>query len=109
MAKQRANVTVDGKLLLEAKALGINLSETLEASLRARVKEEAARRWQEENRSALESLKQCVDEHGTFAEQSLAEDAGVSVHELAGPGGAAVDPNAASVNHKMARKPSRHK
>jgi antitoxin CcdA len=80
--KQRANVTVDGKLLAEAKSLGINLSETLETSLRAKVKEEGGRRWLEENRAAIESFNRYVNEHGTFGERVLAAEAGVTVAEL---------------------------
>jgi antitoxin CcdA len=82
MAKDRANVTVDSSLLREAKAMGINLSETLETSLRAKVKEEAARRWYEENRSALESFGSYVEEHGTFGERLLASERGLTVEEL---------------------------
>jgi antitoxin CcdA len=78
MMKRRANVTVDGKLLVEAKALGINLSETLETSLRAKVKEEGGRRWLEENREAIESFNRYVNEHGTMGDRLRAAERGLA-------------------------------
>jgi antitoxin CcdA len=66
--KRRANVTVDSALLAEAKALGINLSQTLETGLR----DEMARRWLDENRAAIESFNKYVNEHGTMGDRMRA-------------------------------------
>ncbi len=86
--KRRANVTVDAEILAKAKAFGIGLSETLDTALRQRVKDEEARRWHEDNKDAIDAFSRYVEEHGTFAEQLMAEEAGISVHELTGDGSA---------------------
>lgn len=52
--KRAVNVSVDAEILTVAKDLGLNLSQTLEDALRALTKEERIRRFQEENREALE-------------------------------------------------------
>ncbi|MGI9404739.1 MAG: type II toxin-antitoxin system CcdA family antitoxin [Hyphomicrobiaceae bacterium] len=66
--KRATNLSVDEVLLDEAKAYGINLSETLTEALETRVREERARRWREENAEAIESYNKRIDEHGTFGE-----------------------------------------
>ena len=66
--KRAANLSVDAELLDEAKALKINLSQTLEQALQARVREERARRWREENRAALQSYADYIERHGVFSE-----------------------------------------
>ena len=53
----------------EAKAMGINLSQTLEDELRKRVKEEKIRRWSEDNKEAIESHNRFIEEHGIWSEK----------------------------------------
>ena len=64
MNKRATNLTIDRALLDEARSLGINLSATLEASLREAVRARKAVQWQEENRAALQSSKEWVAKHG---------------------------------------------
>lgn len=67
--KRATNVTLDAAILAEAKALGINLSKTLEEAVVVKLKEERARRWLEENREAIEDYNRCIKEHGTLSER----------------------------------------
>lgn len=67
--KRSANLSVEAELLEEAKALGINLSRTLEEALAARLKEARVERWRSENKSAIEAYNADIEEGGTFAER----------------------------------------
>ena len=67
--KRAANVSIDAELLAEAKALGINLSQTLEDDLRKKVKEEKSRRFREEHREAIEAHNRFIEEHGIWSEK----------------------------------------
>ena len=66
--RKATNITLDAELLAEARALRINLSRTLEERLIELVKEERERRWQKENRAAIESMNRFTEEHGIFGE-----------------------------------------
>jgi antitoxin CcdA len=68
MGKARANVTVDSTLLSEARALGINLSATLEDRLRDVVKQARERRWLAENADALRDANAFVERHGLWSD-----------------------------------------
>jgi len=65
-AKKAVNLSINTDLLHQARALNINLSKALEERLAEILKEERARRWQEENRAAIESYNRFVDKHGLF-------------------------------------------
>ena len=65
--KRAVNLSVDGELLDEARRLGGNVSETLEGSLRTVVKAEQEKRWLEENRTAISSINNFIEEHGLLA------------------------------------------
>ena len=62
--KRAANLSVDAKLLEEAKALDINLSRTFEEGLRHAVAKAKADAWRRDNAAALESSNAWVAEHG---------------------------------------------
>ena len=64
MNKRATNLTIDPVLLEEARALNINLSATLEASLREAVRKEKAAKWLEENRAAIQSSNEWVEKNG---------------------------------------------
>lgn len=64
MTKRATNLTVDPALLDEARGLGINLSATFETSLREAVRARKAAQWLEDNRAALQSSNDWVEEHG---------------------------------------------
>jgi antitoxin CcdA len=65
-SKKAVNLTIDRELLQQARELKVNLSKALEERLAAIVREERARRWQEENREAIEAYNRFVDKHGLF-------------------------------------------
>ncbi|GAK34566.1 antitoxin [Iodidimonas nitroreducens] len=64
MTKRATNLTIDTMLLDEARDLGINLSATLEASLRDAVRARKAALWLEENRAAIQSSNAWVAKNG---------------------------------------------
>lgn len=66
--KKACNVSVNEDLLRQAKALGINISQTLEAGLEARVREAKARAWVEENKDAIDAYNRYVAEHGVWSD-----------------------------------------
>lgn len=51
--KRAANVSVNQRLLEDAKALEINLSATLERALESEVRARRREKWREENREAI--------------------------------------------------------
>jgi antitoxin CcdA len=64
--KRPVNLSIDRDLLQQARELKVNLSKALEERLVAIVREEKARRWQEENREAIEAYNRFIDKHGLF-------------------------------------------
>jgi antitoxin CcdA len=67
--KKAVNVSINSDLLRQARELKINLSKTLETQLEQVLREERARRWQEENREAIEAHNRFVEEHGVFSDR----------------------------------------
>jgi antitoxin CcdA len=63
-ARKPVNVSLGEDLVVEAKALGLNLSQACERGLVAEVKRERERRWLEENGEAIKLTNQWVKEHG---------------------------------------------
>jgi antitoxin CcdA len=72
--KRAVNVSVDAEILAVAKEMGINLSQTLEDALRQLTEKERIRRWQEENREAIESHNAFYERCGTLSEALLELD-----------------------------------
>ena len=67
--KKATNLTLRTDLLEEARALGINLSQTLEKALEAEVKKAREKAWLEENREAIEAYKRHVEKLGLFSDK----------------------------------------
>ena len=65
--KRAANVSINQRLLEDAKALDINLSATLERALEAEVRARRRERWLEENREAIATYNAFVEENGVFS------------------------------------------
>jgi antitoxin CcdA len=64
-AKRRSvNLSLDEAVVAEAKEYGISLSRTSEEALAKAVKAERWRRWQEENREAIEANNRWLEENG---------------------------------------------
>jgi antitoxin CcdA len=61
------NVTVQAGLLAEAKALHINLSQTLEVALQLAVQEARQAAWLAQNQQGIEALNASVASHGVFS------------------------------------------
>jgi antitoxin CcdA len=62
--KRATNVSLNSRLLEEARALGINISRAAEQGLARQVAETRAKAWKEENRTTLESWNAYIEEHG---------------------------------------------
>ncbi len=62
--KRPTNVTLSEALLTEAKTLGINVSRACERGLSDEVRNEKARRWQEQNAAGFEAWNLYVERHG---------------------------------------------
>lgn len=62
--RKPANLSLDGALLAEARALRINLSRAAEDGLRRAVSEARAAAWKAENREALDSSNRFVEANG---------------------------------------------
>jgi antitoxin CcdA len=67
--KRAVNVSVDAEILKVAKEMKINLSQAFEETLRERTKEERIRRFQEENKEAIESYNRFIERAGVFGEE----------------------------------------
>jgi len=68
---ERVTMELDAESIAAAKAAGIDLSQLLVEALRRRLpnlhaaeRAELARRWQEENREAIESYNQMIERNG---------------------------------------------
>lgn len=68
VTKKATNLSIRADLIAEARALGINLSRTLETALAAEVKKAKEKQWLEENRAAIEAYNREVAEHGLFSD-----------------------------------------
>ncbi|MDX8457067.1 type II toxin-antitoxin system CcdA family antitoxin [Mesorhizobium sp. VK9D] len=62
--RKSVNTSIDSKLIEEAKALGINMSRAAEQGIAKAISAEKTRRWQEENKAALESSNDYVKRNG---------------------------------------------
>ncbi len=67
--KKAANLSVNSDLLLKTRALNINLSATLERALKEELAKYEATQWVEENRAAIKSYNEFVEEHGCFGDE----------------------------------------
>lgn len=67
--KKPTNVSVNSDLLKKSKALNINLSATLEEALQAKLAEDHAKQWKQENKHAIKAYNDFVEEHGLFADE----------------------------------------
>lgn len=62
--RKPVNLSLDTGIVAAAREAGLNLSQISEAALRAATREEHARRWEEENREAIEGNNRWVEKHG---------------------------------------------
>ena len=67
--KKATNLSLNSDLLKRSRALNINLSATLEQALKAKLAETEAENWKLENRNAIKSYNNFVEEHGCFSDE----------------------------------------
>jgi antitoxin CcdA len=65
--KRTIKVAFDAAVLSRAKSLGLDVSAVLEDSLLQIVRTEEGRRWQEENKAAIEALNRQTRKHGLWS------------------------------------------
>ena len=66
--KKSTNLSINSDLLRQAKERRINISQALELRLAELLREEQSRRWNEENREAIENYNRRIEAHGTFSD-----------------------------------------
>ncbi|MGZ5077890.1 MAG: type II toxin-antitoxin system CcdA family antitoxin [Methylobacter sp.] len=62
--KKATNTTLSSDVLTEAKALGINISQSYDQFLRELVRTERERRWQQDNADFIAAYNQTVADEG---------------------------------------------
>ena len=62
--RKPVNLSLDAGIVAAAREVGLNLSQVCEAAIRHATKAEQERRWQEDNRAAIEAHNAWVEEHG---------------------------------------------
>lgn len=67
--KKPTNLSINSRLLTEARHLKINLSATLERALEKEVREARRHQWLAENKQKLETCNELVEKHGLFADK----------------------------------------
>lgn len=67
--KKPANLSLNSDLLKRSRALNINLSATLEQALRAKLAENQAEKWKDENKNAIQAYNEFVEKHGCFSDE----------------------------------------
>ncbi|RMD98051.1 MAG: acetoacetyl-CoA synthase [Calditrichaeota bacterium] len=68
--KKATNLRINSDLIAKARALGINLSATLERALIEEIKRRQRAQWLKENAGAIEAYNQFVEERGVFSDGS---------------------------------------
>lgn len=63
-AKRATNVSLNAELIVQAKELGINISQACEAGLEQSIRAITAEAWLEANREALASSNAYVEQNG---------------------------------------------
>jgi len=66
--KRPTNLSINSDLLQQAKEHHINLSQALELRLAELLREERRRRWQEENREAVDEYNKRIETRGVFSD-----------------------------------------
>ena len=64
VTRRATNITLPVDLLVQARALGLNVSQACEQGLKAEIARSRAAQWVEDNRDALASSNEYVERHG---------------------------------------------
>ena len=68
-SKKPTNVSVNSDLLAKAREQTINLSATLERALESELRKTARENWLKDNKNAIDSLNQLVEQNGLFSDK----------------------------------------
>jgi antitoxin CcdA len=63
-SRRSTSLTLDRRLLNEARELGVNVSRAAEDGVALAIRAARARRWREENAAAIDDYNRFIDEHG---------------------------------------------
>jgi antitoxin CcdA len=66
--KKAANLSVDERLLEQARHLKLNLSQVFEAGLTEAIRQRQREEWLKKNRAALDAYNEHVEKHGVFSD-----------------------------------------
>lgn len=66
--KKAVNVSLGADLVVQARAYGIGLSQTLEEALGERVRQSRLEQWQRENRQAFAAQNAELADHGLWSD-----------------------------------------
>ena len=66
--KRATNLSVDERLLEQARRMKLNLSQVFEAGLAHAIRQREAEEWLKRNRAALDAYNEHVEKHGVFSE-----------------------------------------
>lgn len=69
--RRAVNLSISGKLIDEARAQKLNLSRVLEEALEAKLREQRALQWQEENREAIAFHNERIAREGMWNKDLL--------------------------------------
>jgi antitoxin CcdA len=67
--RKPVNVSIQQRLIDEARSAGLNLSGVLEEALNARLREGRVARWKEENRAAIDEFNAYIEKYGCFGDE----------------------------------------
>lgn len=67
--KKATNLSINSDLLSKSRKLKINLSATLEQALNAELAKTESERWKTDNKAAIKTYNEFVDEHGCFGDE----------------------------------------
>ncbi len=62
--RKSVNLSLDTGVVAAAREVGINLSQVSETAIRSAIRTEQERRWQDENRSAIEGWNRWYEKNG---------------------------------------------
>lgn len=62
--RKSVNVSIDSEIVAAARETGLNLSRVTEEALRSEIRAVRERRWQEENRAAIEGWNRWYEKNG---------------------------------------------
>jgi antitoxin CcdA len=66
--KKAANLSVDDRLLDQARRLKLNLSQVFEDGLTEAIRQRQREEWLRKNRAALDAYNEHVEKHGVFSD-----------------------------------------